>query len=71
VSSAQLERVDLDGRITFRFTSATERREILIDAGANPDGNPNNALVNAANGIRAATWALRPFFDVDVFAFVE
>ena len=26
---AQLERVDLDGRITFGFTSATERREIL------------------------------------------
>ncbi len=37
VSSAQLERVDLDGRITFRFTSATERREILqclAEAGA-------------------------------------
>jgi hypothetical protein len=29
VPFAQLERVDLDGRITFRFTSATERREIL------------------------------------------
>src|SRR6266446_8465709 len=28
-SFAQLERVDLDGRITFRFTNAAERREIL------------------------------------------
>lgn len=28
-SSAQLERVDLDGRITFRFTSPGSREEIL------------------------------------------
>lgn len=26
---AQLQRVDLDGRITFQFTSASERQEIL------------------------------------------
>ena len=26
---ARLERVDLDGRITFMFTGATERREIV------------------------------------------
>ena len=28
-STAQLERVDLDGRITFRFTSPGSREEIL------------------------------------------
>ena len=29
VPFAQLQRVDLDGRITFQFTSAPERQEIL------------------------------------------
>ena len=37
-SFAQLQRVDLDGRITFQFTNASERQEIrqcLADAGRN------------------------------------
>jgi hypothetical protein len=40
-SSAQLERVDLDGRITFRFTSPGSREEILrCLAVANRAGQP-------------------------------
>ena len=36
VAFAQLQRVDLDGRITFQFTNASERQQIrqcLADAG--------------------------------------
>ena len=40
-SSAQLERVDLDGRITFRFTSPGSREEILrCLAESQPHGQP-------------------------------
>lgn len=46
-SSAQLERVDLDGRITFRFTSPGSREEILgCLAEANRTGQPLPAPVS-------------------------